>query len=64
MKYLVKKQIAVSLQFSDSISGFPGYGLPEDGSVTSGGYVPGFRPNGYMHNWLIGAGLVFQWDER
>jgi opacity protein-like surface antigen len=61
-KYLIKKQIAASFHFSDSISGVPGYGLPETGRLTLDGYVPGFRPEGLMHNWLIGAGFVFQWD--
>jgi opacity protein-like surface antigen len=62
VKYLLKKQFAASFQFSDSISGVPGYGLPETGRVISGVYVPGFCPEGRLHNWLIGIGLVFQWD--
>jgi len=61
-KYLIKKQVAASFHFSDSISGVPGYGLPEAGRLTLDGYVPGFRPEGLLHNWLIGAGIVFQWD--
>jgi opacity protein-like surface antigen len=64
VKYLLWKQVTASLQFSDSISGIPGYGLPEAGSVSAGTYVPGFRPKGYLNNWLIGVGLAFQWDER
>ncbi len=64
VKYLVKNQIAASFQFSDSISGVPGYGLPKTGSVVSGTYVPGFRPDGLMNNWLISAGFVYQGDDR
>ncbi len=63
MKYLVVRQVAGSFQFSDSISGVPGYGLPKTGTVVSGAYVPGFRPEGYLHNWLISLGFIFQWDE-
>ena len=63
-KYLLMRQVAASLQFSDSISGVPGYGLPESGKVVSGTYVPGFHPNGYLNNWLISLGFVYQWHER
>jgi opacity protein-like surface antigen len=62
VKYLVRKQIAASFQFSDSISGVPSYGMPETGRVISGKYVPGFRPEGLQHNWLIGIGFVYQWE--
>ena len=64
VKYLLRKQVALSGQFSDSISGVPNYGLPETGRVVSEAYVPGFRPDGLQHNWLISAGFVFQWDNR
>jgi opacity protein-like surface antigen len=64
VKYLLRKQVALSAQFGDSISGVPGYGLPETGRVVSGAYVPGFRPDGLQNNWLIGAGFTFQWDDR
>ena len=62
VKYLFRKQVAGSLQFGDSISGVPGYGLPETGRVVSGVYVPGFRPKGLLNNWLVGIGFIFQWD--
>jgi hypothetical protein len=64
VKYLLRKQVAASFQFSDRISGVPSYGLPGTGMVQSGTYVPGFHPNGLMHNWLIGAGFSFQWDDN
>ena len=64
VKYLFKKPVAALFQFSDSISGVPGYGLPETGSVGSGGYSPGFRPDGLMNNWLISFGLNYQWNDR
>ncbi|MBP1622740.1 MAG: hypothetical protein H6Q07_760 [Acidobacteria bacterium] len=60
-KYLLQKRIATSVQFSDAISGVPGYGLPEAGKVVSGVYVPGFRPEGTLHNWLISVGVIFEW---
>lgn len=63
MKYLLKDRVAASLQFSDSMSGVPRYGLPTAGSVVSGRYVPGFRPDDFLHNWLISVGFVYQWDE-
>lgn len=64
VKYLLKNQVAASLQFKDSISGIPNYGLPETGRIVSGFYVPGFHPSGLLNNWLISMGFVYQWDER
>jgi opacity protein-like surface antigen len=64
VKFLVVRQVAANFQFSDNISGVPGYGLPETGRFVSGTYVPGFRPNGLLNNWLISAGFTFQWDDR
>ena len=63
-KYLLAKQVAASFQFGDSISGVPSYGLPGTGKVQSGTYVPGFHPDGLMHNWLVGVGIAFQWDDN
>jgi opacity protein-like surface antigen len=63
-RYLLKKQIAVSAQFSDSISGVPAYGLPDVGRYVDTTYIPGFSPSGVMHNWLISGGFVYQWDDR
>jgi hypothetical protein len=63
IKYLLKDHVAASFQFSDSISGVPGYGLPPNGSFVSGKYIPGFRPDGLMHNWLISVGFLYQWDQ-
>ncbi len=60
IKYLLVNQVAASFQFKDSISGVPGYGLPETGTAGSAG----FRPEGYLHNWLISVGFAFQWDEK
>ena len=64
MKYLLRKQVAAAFQFSDRISGVPGYGLPETGKVQSGTYIPGFRPEGLMHNWMVRFGIAFQWDDN
>jgi hypothetical protein len=64
IKCLLKDQIAASLQFSDSVSGVPGYGLPSNGSVVSGKYTPGFRPDGFLNNWRIGLSFIYQWDHR
>jgi opacity protein-like surface antigen len=64
VKYLLADHIAASLQFSDSISGVPSYGLPAAGSVVSGRYVPGFQPDGLLHNWLISFGFIYQWSDR
>jgi len=64
VKYLLGRRIAASVQFSDSISGVPNYGLPETGRVVSDVYVPGLHPEGLMHNWLIGVGFVLQWDDK
>jgi hypothetical protein len=63
VKYLVKDHFAASAQFSDSISGTPGYGLPLNGYYASGKYVAGFRPNGLLNNWLVSVGFVYQWDQ-
>lgn len=63
-KYLLRNQVAASIQFNDSVSGIPRYGLPETGRVVSGVFVPGFHPKGLLNNWLISAGFIYQWDER
>jgi opacity protein-like surface antigen len=62
VKYLVKDHFAASLQFSDSVSGVPGYGLPPNGYFASGKYIAGFHPDGLLNNWLISVGFVYQWD--
>ncbi len=64
MKYLLIEQVALSVQFSDSISGVPRYGLPTAGNVVGGQYIPGFHPDSYLHNWLISAGFIYQWAKR
>jgi len=64
MNYPLGQNIAAAFQFSDSISGIPGYGLPSIGNVVSGKYVPGFRPDGLLNNWLINIGFVYQWDKN
>ncbi len=63
VKYQFAQGVGASLQFSDSISGVPAYGLPKTGKVGPGGYVPGFQPDGLMNNWMIGIGFVYQWGE-
>jgi len=62
VKYLLRNRLAATAQFGDSVSGVPGYGLPKQGRVTSGGYVPGFHPDGLLNNWMVEAGVVFQWN--
>jgi opacity protein-like surface antigen len=64
VKYLIRDQIAVSVQYSDNISGVPHYGLPATGYVASGQYVPGFRPDGMLHNRLISLSFNYQWGGR
>lgn len=64
IKYLVKDHAVASFQFSDSISGVPGYGLPPTGKAGPGGYVAGFRPDGLMNNWLISVGFNYQFEIR
>jgi opacity protein-like surface antigen len=63
VKYLVKDHFAASMQFGDSISDVPAYGLPPNGYYISGKYVPGFRPDGLLNNWLISVGFIYQWDQ-
>jgi len=62
VKYAFSEQVAALFQFSDNISGVPGYGLPETGRVVSGEYVPGFRPDGLLNNWAVEVGFSFHWD--
>ncbi len=64
VKFLVQDRFAVDFQFSDRITGVPGYGLPRSARVAGGQLVPGFVPHGSMHNWLIGVALAYQWGER
>ncbi len=64
VKYLVKNHAAAVLQFSDSICGVPGYGLPSSGKVGTAGYTAGFRPDGLMNNWMISIGFNYQWEMK
>ncbi len=64
VKYLMRDQIAVSMQYTDNISGVPHYGLPSTGLVTPGQYSPGFSPNGMLHNRLISLSFNYQWGSR
>ena len=63
-RYFLGSTIAAFFQFSDNISGVPGYGLPITGRVIYGQYIPGFRPNGFLHNWETRCGIMFQLSER
>jgi opacity protein-like surface antigen len=64
VKYLLRDQVGVVLQFSDSVSGVPGYGLSTTALDLPGQFTPGLRPDGVAHNWLVSIGFVYQWDER
>ncbi len=64
IKYLVMKQAGIQFQFSDSISGVPGYGLPETAKAGPGGANAGFRPDGLMNNWQVSIGFNYQWRNR
>ncbi len=64
VKYLVREHAVASFQFSDSVSGVPGYGLPEIGKTGQAGYVAGFRPDGLMNNWLVSVGFTYQWETK
>jgi len=63
-RYFLGSRIAAFFQFGDNISGVPGYGLPTSGRVIYGQYIPGFRPNGFLHNWETRGGIMFQLSER
>ena len=63
-RYFLGSRIAAFFQFSDNISGVPGYGLPISGRVIYGQYIPGFRPNGFLHNLETRGGIMFQLSER
>ncbi len=64
VKYLIRDQVAVSVQFTDNISGVPQYGMPGAGYTVAGQYVAGFRPDGLMHNRLISVGFNYQFGRR
>ena len=61
-KYLIQDRWAVSVQFTDSVSGVPRYGLPGAAYYSGATLVPGFRPKGYLHQKLISIGVIYQWD--
>jgi opacity protein-like surface antigen len=58
VKYLIQDHVAAGFQFSDAVSGVPGYGLPS----VQGQSQPGFRPAGYLHNWRYGISFIYQWS--
>lgn len=63
-KYLIRDQLAVSVQYSDSISGVPHYGLPAIGYASADQFVAGFRPDGVLHNHLISVGFNYQFGGK
>lgn len=64
VKYLVMDHVAFSFRFADNVTGVPGYGLPRSANVSGGRFVPGFTPDGYLHNWLVAVAFDYQWGER
>lgn len=64
VKYLFLDQVAVTFQYSNNITGVPAYGLPENGSVVSGQYIPGIKPDGLLQNRVISLGFTYQWGAR
>jgi opacity protein-like surface antigen len=64
VKYLIVDHWAASVQFSDAVTGVPGYGLPPTSSVTGTTVVPGFRPDGFLNQKMITMGIIYQWNTR
>jgi hypothetical protein len=64
VKILIIDKLAASVQFTDSITGVPSYGLPPNGSLVSGSYTAGFFPSGIMDNRQFNVGLIYQWGGR
>jgi hypothetical protein len=64
VKILLMDKLAASVQFTDSFTGVPAYGLPPNGSLISGAYKAGFFPSGIMHNRQFNVGLIYQWGGR
>jgi opacity protein-like surface antigen len=64
LKYVHRDRVGIGLQFSDAVSGVPGYGLPTTAIESESQSVPGFRPDGFLHRWQVTLGLLYQWDDR
>jgi opacity protein-like surface antigen len=64
LKFLVRDQFALRFQIGDQATGVPDYGFPSMAVVGQDQFTPGFKPSGYLHNWLLTFGLVYQWGER
>jgi opacity protein-like surface antigen len=62
VKYLIVNHWAASVQFTDSISGVPAYGLPASGYYSGATLVPGFHPDGFLHQKMLSIGVVYQWN--
>jgi opacity protein-like surface antigen len=64
VKYIPRDKLGFVAQFSDAVSDVPRFGLPKTAIEGEGQSVPGFRPDGLMHQWQLSAGFLYQWDTR
>jgi outer membrane protein W len=62
-KYLVQDQFALTFDVKDQVSRVPSYGLPKSASVVHGFYQPGVARHGFLNNWQLNIGAVYQWDD-
>ena len=62
-KYMVDEQTALLLDFKDSVSGIPTYGLPSAAQVVNGQYQPGIGSTGRLNIWQVNFGVAFRWND-
>lgn len=63
-KFRLNRHWGVRLDVRDHVSGVPNYGLPRQAPVTDGVQGAGLRPDGTLHNWYLGAGIMYTFTPR
>ena len=56
-KYMIGDHAGIGFRFGDALSRLPSYGLPS----SKGQATPGFRPQGFLHNWQATVSVVYRW---
>jgi hypothetical protein len=63
LKYVLDEQTALVLDFKDSISSVPSYGLPSTAQLVNGHFQPGVGRTGLLNIWQVNFGVAFRWND-
>ena len=60
VKVRATEQTGFRFDVRDHITGVPDFGLPHSGTLQ----VPGFHPDGQLHNWQLSVGFFYSFSGR